>query len=260
MAPRYPYPQHWSDMSTDFKLLFGYHGSMMVLMVLGAVISARLQLKIVGVLVAAIGTVSLIARRKAGWRWRGVGIRGILDALLNFVLAGLFFLSVSTLAPPLNPMFLPWYLGGVGIVAFATLSALNVTTYSQSEFLDQCRDGKAANDTVDETAGEKEALWRRAVRAIYSVAFLGVWLAGVASFYLFGKSVKNGSAEPSGQNTVALMDHGNTVYVTQQAKDLIDTLQSAMSLGIPAIMAIGAFLHFVLHIEVLSTPVRKKNK
>jgi hypothetical protein len=49
------------------------------------------------------------------------------------------------------------------------------------------------------------------------------------------------------------------VYITAQAKQLIDVLQAASFTGIPAIMILGAVLHFGFGIRVLG-PKRNQQR
>jgi len=92
-------------------------------------------------------------------------------------------------------------LAGFGIGVFGILQSLKVVHGAEAEFVSNCM-------IVDQYGGEsapigestsfeesREASWKRAAKAMYAVIFLMVWIGGVASFYFFGMSFKNGSPE-----------------------------------------------------------------
>lgn len=53
------YPKNWKEMSVDMRLMFTYHGSMMVMMLAGGSLTMRQELAIAGT-IAALGV--LISR------------------------------------------------------------------------------------------------------------------------------------------------------------------------------------------------------
>lgn len=161
------------------------------------------------------------------------------------------FLGASIpLASPIGPQMLPWFIAGANLGLFNILGALHLVNQSKEEFLAQCVETADEEVTV---STPPEPAWRRILRGAYSVAFLVIWLAGVASFYFFGVGMRDGAPMPTATETEPLTDHGHTVFVTAQAKQLIDLLQTAMFAGIPAIMVAGAILHFVLKIPVFGS-------
>ncbi|MEQ1819421.1 MAG: hypothetical protein ABL871_12500 [Terricaulis sp.] len=242
-------------MSTDYKLMFAFHGCMMVLFLVGGALSVNVELAIAAALLGLATLVSILHRRQAGWRWRGVGIKEVLSALFGVVLVVLFLGATTPLASPTNPRMLPWFLAGAGIGLFGLLTSLKLVRFSQAEFLADCTDQQEREAIAD----EGEVGWRRLLHWIYSALFLGVWLIFVAFFYLFGREMRDGSPAPTATQTMPLTNHGETVYIAAQAKQLIDVLQAASFTGIPAIMVLGAVLHFGFGVRVLG-PKRNRER
>src|ERR1700682_5755339 len=66
------YPKQWKYMSLELKLLFVYHGCMMVLFLIGEAFSTRQELAFATVLLFLLISLSIRHRRSTGWRWQGV--------------------------------------------------------------------------------------------------------------------------------------------------------------------------------------------
>jgi hypothetical protein len=248
-----PYPRKWSEMSTDFKLMMGFHLCMMVLFVVGGAVGVFAELVIAGSLLGVAIVISVWRKLAAHWRWPGAGLKEIAGAILTALLMGVFAFAATPLASPNSPVMLPWLLAIAGIGIFSTASALRLVTLSEQEFLAQCGEPTAAIE------GEPpEAKWRSIVRTAYTVAFMAVWLAGVASFYFFGVGMRDGTPAPTATNTEPLTNHGHTVYVSLADKQLIDALQISMFVGIPAIMLVGAILHFGLKVPLFGLPTSQR--
>jgi hypothetical protein len=196
-----------------------------------------------------------IYRQAKHWRWPGVKPLNVLYAAGSIVLIFFFLYSASPLFPVHDNHFLPWYLGGLGIGIFGILQTLKVVDASQVEFVSHCM-------VIDQYGRELEPAaatappqitgpaWKRTAKVVYSVVFILVWVAGVASFYFSGTAFKNGSPQPTATQTQPLTDHGKTVYVTPAEKQRLDELQLAMWIGIPFILVGGAVLHFLLGVKV----------
>lgn len=241
-------------MSTDFKLMMGFHLCMMVLFIVGGAVGVAAELSIAAAALAIVIVISAWRKRTAGWRWPGVSIKDIAWALVTVVLMCLFAFAATPLASPSSPVLLPWYLAIAGIGVFNTATALRLATLSEAEFLTQC--GESGPAPKSEQPHEER--WRGIVRHTYSVVFLVVWLVGVASFYFFGVGMRDGAPSPTPSHTEPLTNHGHTVYVSVAEKDLIDLLQTSMFVGIPVILVAGAVLHFVLKIPVFGFGATKK--
>lgn len=248
------YPQKWSEMSTDLKLMMGFHLSMMVLSVTGAAVGVVAKLAIAGSLLTGAIVISVRRKLTARWRWPGVALKEIAVALVTVALVGGFAFAATPLASPNSPVMLPWFLAVAGIGIFWTANALRFVTLSEADFLAQCGEAPAVPESAP-----AEARWRGFARSAYTVAFIAVWLVGVASFYLFGVGMRDGTAAPTMTNTAPLTNHGDTVYVTAAAKHLIEVLQTSMFVGTPVVLIVGAILHFVLKIPVFGLSGIKRN-
>lgn len=240
-------------MSVDFRLMFVYHGSMMVMMIAGGVLSLQQEICITTVLVAVLVSISLRYRASLGWQWPGANGRDLLSAIGTAILIAFFLFSATPLFP-VSSHVLPWYLGAAGIGTFGILSSLKVVSGTEADFLLHC--------TVIDQYGQQiprfselpkpkivEAGWKKIARGVYLGAFLLLWIAGVLSFYTFGASFKNGSPLPTATQTEPLLNHGKTVYVTPAEKQRIDRLQMSSWLFIPLILC-GLILHFIMGVKL----------
>lgn len=254
-APNVNYPKKWKDYSFDFQLMFVYHGCMMVLFIAGSAFSVKQELLATGLLVVILFSLSLRQRRNMNWRWPGVHAKGLLSAVGILVAAAFFDFAAIPLAPPSDPRFLPWHMAGMGIAAFGLLSALRVVQLSKSDFLKECDVTGTANFQPKLVAEEipsapTDPLWKRVTRAIYTVFFLLVWIDGVASFYYFGIAFRDGSPRPTPTQTEPLNNHGQIMYIPHSQKVLIDSVQTAMFIGIPSVIAVGLTLHFFAGVKL----------
>ena len=153
------------NMSFDFKLMFVYHIAMMVLFVTRPIDSAYGQILLAVVLGVLLTVASAIHKVKHNWSWPGIKITSIPSVILSLLFLYMFF-SFTAYAMNPNipipevqfnnlptlaieawpiivqaisiPVFTPWYLAGIGIVAFNVLSSLNFATQKKSEFESQC--------------------------------------------------------------------------------------------------------------------------
>ncbi|MBY0567447.1 MAG: hypothetical protein K2P70_09055 [Hyphomonadaceae bacterium] len=242
-------------MSTDFKLMMGFHGGMMILMIIGGGLGVAAELVIAGALMSIAIVISALRKRAAHWRWPGIGIKEIANASFMAAATALFAFALTPLASPTSPDMLPWFLAIAGIGVFNTANALKLVTLSEEEFLTQCGEPPAPASPLETKPSEDG--WKRTLRTAYGVVFMLVWIAGVASFYFFGVGMRDGSSSPTATHTEPLTNHGHTVYVSLADKQLIDALQLSMFVGIPAVMLAGAILHFGLKVPVFGVRAKR---
>ena len=255
-SPQTDYPKQWKEYSFDFKLMFGYHGCMMAMFMLGGFLSIKQELLIASVVASTLVSLSLRNRQENNWHWSGAGTKRVLAAVGIAVVASLFDFAALPSAPLSEPRVLPWHLAGLGIAVFGILGALNIVQLSQAEFIKECKATTGANSQNGPNAavplGPIDPLWKRVVRGAYYSVFFAVWLSAVSSFYFFGVGVRDGSPAPTVTKTETLQNHGRVVYVSKQDKALIDSLQSAMQVGIPSVLLGGLFLNFVVGVKIFS--------
>jgi hypothetical protein len=248
------YPRKWREMSFDYKLMFVYHGCMMLLFATGGFFTTRQELMFVAVLVASLTTLSLRHRSQVGWRWQGVSNKQIFLALGGVVLVVVFLYAATPLFPPRNSQALPWYLAGLGIGLFNLLSAANLTRASEAQFLADCHEPVLSPETAPPIAPDHsspaEPSWHRPIRAVYSVLFFAAWLSFVIFFYTDGVAIRDGSSTPTPTRIDFITEHGRDVYITPAQKLLHDRLQTASMLGIPLVLLSGAILHFLVGIKL----------
>jgi hypothetical protein len=254
------YPKNWKEMSLDMRLMFGYHISMMVMMVAGGSLTVRQELTIASTIAVLILLVSRHQRQKKHWRWPGIKPVNVLYALGGIFFISIFLYSVTPLAPPSNGHIVPWYLGGLGIGMFSILQSLKVVYASEAEFASDCmiidqygRELEPAH--VPSPAQLSEPNWKRITKVTYTTVFMLVWVCGVASFYFFGTAFKNGSPESTATRIEPLEDHGKTVYVTPDDKRLVHALQLISGVGFPVVLISGVILHFLVGVKLFpNTP------
>lgn len=254
------YPRNWKEMSLDMKLMFGYHISMMVMMVAGGSLTVRQELTIAATIAALILLVSRYHREKAHWRWPGIKPANVLYALGNIFFISIFLYSATPLAPPNNGHIVPWYLAGLGIGLFGILQSLKVAYASEAEFASDCMIIDQYGRELEPARAPASALlsepnWKRVTKVTYSAVFMLLWVCGVASFYFFGTAFKNGSPEPTITQTEPLKDHGKTVYVTPTDKRRVHALQLLSGVGFPVLIVSAAILHFLVGVKLFpNTP------
>lgn len=247
-------PKTWKDMSVDFRLFFVFHGSMMVLMMMGGELSLRQEIFIVAALVAILVFIAMKHRTRSNWHWPGIGGKDVLFAIGIAVTVTFFLFAATPIFSPLNARMLPWYLAGANIGMFSILGALKLVYGSEVDFLLHCT---AVNQygqefpLLSEIPKPKliEAAWKKVARGIYFVAFLLVWIAGVVSFYLTGLALKSGSPVPTATQTEPLANHGKTMYITPAEKQRIDRLQMVSWMAIPVVLS-GLALHFLAGVKL----------
>jgi hypothetical protein len=213
----------------------------------GRRISIQGQLILTSILVLVLVVALIASKVRSEWRWAGVSSKNVLGALAAVIFGAVFLYAATPLFPPTNPAALPWYLAGGGIVAFGVLSSLR--------FVDLAKRNEGSTLEDDTVPRAKSPPWQKAIRTAYFVVFLLVWLASVGFFYSFGISYKAGSPTPTATQAEPLENHGQTVFVTKEEKKRVDLLSYAMSIGIPAVLLGGAFLHFIVGVALFpNTP------
>jgi|GEM_PF-1636163 len=249
------YPKKWKEMSLDFKLMFVYHGSMMVLFIAGQDLSVRQEITLTGILAVVLVAISLRHRRVMNWRWPSVRPRNVLWASFGAVAIAFFLFSATPLFPPSDHHALPWYFAGLGIGVFGILTSLRVVNTSEADFLLNCwiidqygREIERASDLPQPTDSEPD--WMRMVRGIYTVMFMLVWTFGVTSFFFFGNAFRHGSPMPTATQAEPLTDHDKTVFVTRTEKRRIDYFQLASEIGVPLVVVGGVILHFLVGVKL----------
>ena len=243
-------------MSLDFRLMFVYHGSMMLMMLVGQGLrSIRPEILFTLALVAVLASISLRHRSSTHWHWPGIGTKNILAAVGTAALIAFFLGGAMPLFPPSKPQALPWYLAGAGIGMFGILSALKLVYSSEAEFLLYC-------STVDQYGQEMpraselpqpkivEVTWKKVVRVAHTTVFFLIWIIGVSSFYFYGVAFKAGSPTPTATRTEPLTDHGKTVYITPAEQKRIHLTGWVSGVGIGVVVLSGLFLHFVMGVKI----------
>jgi hypothetical protein len=243
------YPKQWKDMSFEFKLMFVYHGCMMILFMTDGAFSLRQQLTMAGVLLLVLTSLSIRHRRLTDWRWQGAKPKNYVMAAGVVALMGVFLYAATPLFPPSNPRFLPWFLAGFGIGAFNVLRAVRLVYPSEAEFLADCREpgSQFEQPIVPEST---EPPWHRVIRGTYSTLFFFVWIGFVGFFYYSGAAFRDGSPVPTPTRPDAVTEHGRTVYVTHAQKVLSDKLELFAFIGIPSVIVGGLVLHFLVGVKL----------
>ena len=253
-SPRSGNPKHWKEYSLDLKLMFVYHGCMMVLFMTGDYPTVRIELLITGLLAAVLISLSLRNRMEKNWQWPGVGVKEVVIVISGIAAAAFFDYAAVPSAPPSNPRFLPWHLAGLGIAAFGVLAGLKVIQPSETDFLKLCEPGGLGPlnriDSQQVPAPPTDPFWKRCIRGVYYVAFIFIWISFVLSFYFSGIGMRDGSPKPDVKHTDPLFNHGQVVFIPHSQKLLIDALDRVYWIGIPAILFSGIALNFFGGIKI----------
>lgn len=195
----------------------------------------------------------------------------MLYTVVGIFLIAIFLYSATPLFPPNDSHSVPWYLAGLGIGLFGVLQSLKIVCTSEAEFASNCTTIDQYGREIKPSPGPSpvqlwEPNWKRVTKFVYTVVFVLLWICGVASFYFFGTTFKNGSPEPTTTHTEPLEDHGRTVYVTPTEKQRLHVLQLVSWVGFPVVLLAGAALHFLIGVKLFpNTPTlaeysnRRKN-
>jgi hypothetical protein len=249
--PKTQHPRQWKDMSRDFKSMFVYHSTMVVLFITGGAFSLKQEISVACVIVAVLVAISLRHRHDSGWHWRRPTAKNFLMVAGVIVFTPTFLYVASRLFSPLNPQFAPWFLAGGGIGLFQLLSVLQLVRTSEAEFHADCLE---VRDTAAPSTSSIaiDPVWKRAVRAFYYVVFMTVWLGGMTFFYVYGVATHRGSPVPTATQTELIVEHGSSIFVTREEKLRVDRWEMVMTVGIPSILASGFIIHFLLGIKLFN--------
>jgi hypothetical protein len=244
-------------MSLDFRLMYVYEGSVMVMFTTGAMLTERFEIGMAAIVTLVLVAISLTYRSKMNWHWPGASGKDFLKTLGEILLGAMVSVAASPQFPPRDHHFLPWYLFGYGALAFAALTSLHFATPSKEVFLKQCRSSDQAADfghgpDVIQAAEPFEEPWKKNVRAIFAAAFIFLWIAGFASFYVFGLVSKHGTHRPNMTNSAPIKVDGAILFVPENEKQLADELSDIVSVGIPVFLATGFLAHFFLEVKLVS--------
>jgi hypothetical protein len=243
----------WKELSVEFRMMFVYHGCMMVLFMTGDALTVKLELLIAIILIAIGAAVSFRRRREKNWHWRSPGVKGAAMAAGTVLLMAFFLYSATPMFSPTRPQFLPWYLAGFGIGLVNVLSALNLVKSSEAEFQAECGEppppSTSANGETQLTS--PPGRWKQVVRGAFTVYFFAVWITGVSSFYFSGKAFRGGSPTPTASHTEPMTEHGKTVYVSPAEKRLVDLSETGMMVGIPSVFVLAFVIHFLLGVKLV---------
>jgi len=232
------YPRRLSEMSLDYKLMFVYHISMMMLFAARRALSVEMELTFAAVLATGLSVLAIKHRRAAGWRWPGAGAREMVAALTTAALVGIFLFAATPIASTRDPVMLPWYLAGLGIGLFLILMKLRLVRMSQIDFEADCHGASSVGTSAANVATpDMEPAWKRRVRAGFSALFLLVWLDGMAFFYVHGNSRHEALTVRTGTHSEPLVKHGRIVYITPAQDQLRSVLGTVMMVGIPLMLA-----------------------
>ena len=244
------YPRKWSEMSLDFKLMFVWHGSMMILFATGGRFSIRQELTLAALLMAVLFSASMQHRRSKGWHWQPIESKQFVWAAGTLLLTGVFLYAGTPLFSPSNPSFLPWYLAGLGIGIINVLSSIGLVRQSESQFIADCQITDSQVPAVAPPSEPTDPAWQRFLRGAFHLAFLAIWLNFMVFVYLHSKAIRNGSPDPTATQTDPVTEHGGTVYVTHEEKVLDDRLLTISMIGIPSAIATAAILHFLVGVKL----------
>ena len=94
------------------------------------------------------------------------------------------------------------------------------------------------------------------IRRAFIVYFVIVWIIGMGAFASFSIVYGSGARRPGGTQTVAMTNHGQTVYVTPNQKFIADTLRTLMIGAIISVMLGALIIDRMLGVPLFSDPHR----
>jgi ABC-type Na+ efflux pump permease subunit len=193
---------------------------------------------------------SMRHRRKQGWHWRGTGMHEVFWALGACLVIAFVMEAAQPGRSPFNPRFFPWFAAAGFILVFAVLNGLGVVSQSEKEFQQHC--GPVPRARVSPPVRPRLRCWKRRVVNAYQIYFLLVWVVAVAFFWQFNAVSRHGSPIPTSTQMARLANHNSVVYVTLAQAHQIQWLSYSLTVGIPSLFVVGAFLHFVVGVRVFS--------
>jgi hypothetical protein len=105
------------------------------------------------------------------------------------------------------------------------LTALRLVRPSKSEFILDCQrtPSSQAQPTTARPEQPSDPAWQRFLRGAYTIGFLSIWLTFVVFFCFSGKHFRGGTPAPTATHTEPVTEHGHTVYVTREQRELKGT-------------------------------------
>ncbi len=199
--------------SFDFKLMMGYHISMMVLFPLGFFIPNHLVFIIAGALLVSLTIVSIIYKKNKGWNWVKPELKGVGMGLFS-VVAGIALIFVATNSfGGFNRLIAPWICAGVGITYFNLLTGLNLVDKTKEEFLTRLNN---TQNNQSEKSAKLEKFKR--LKIAFKLFFFISWFAGLYLFYSHNQYTSTYSKEKTELKTIEVESHGQTYYVNKDEK------------------------------------------
>jgi hypothetical protein len=240
-------PQRWHDMSFDMKCMFIFHGSMMVLMLLGAAAGVPLWLPIclTVMLFLSLTLLSLLNRRRSGWIRPGmppeamVRLRG--TVLVGFVIAGVLTAGLW----PVSSATFPWLSALFGIVVWNSLSQVGWVVASRARFESQCQrleimecQPTAASEN-QQAADRPVPIWKQALAALALLYVLWVFFGFLVYFSFSVWVFRHGEESPTPTHKEPYVEHGQTVYITPVQERIICCLAPSGYVGIPSLVLLS---------------------
>ncbi len=236
-------------MSFDFKLMFVFHGCMMILFIIGGAFSVRQELEFTGALLVVLTSLSI---RTAEYQTGTGTAQNPKDVLMAAGIGALICVFLYVATPqfsPLSSRFLPRYLAGFGIGAFNVMQQLRLVFPFQSSVSGRLREAHG-QPRVPPPPPPVDPQWQRMIRATYHLLFFVIWLGFLAFFYYSGTSFRDGSQIPTANQPDAVTERGKTVYITHEQKILCDKLERFTFVGIPSIILGGLIIHSLARVKL----------
>lgn len=247
----------FAEMSLDARLAYGFHVCMFLFFVGGGQWlsdttspSRAIQMQIGGALLLAgmCIAISMVNRHAFGWRWPGASAQDAGQAALSGALLAAFLFAATPMFPPTTPGVLAWYLAGAAFGLWTILLALKVVAYDQATFEAVC----LGETTAQDPWAASLPAWQRWTRRGYAALFILAWLLLLYWFYSLGLALHDGAKTPDVTHTHMMSGNGLTVYLTTAEMQRLDGVKWAALMGLPAVGAIGAFLHHVVGVPILT--------
>jgi hypothetical protein len=258
-APQTRFPMRWSEFSSDYKLFYIWEVSLFALFFLNTTgipnaLPVSLYVAALFGWFAILLVAAIAQRRRANWHWPGLTLKGSLLALLVTAGMAIFLYVLDQGLLPLNRLGATMFLFALSIGVFNVLHSLRVVHLSDADFQRDCADSNVPIDSTleNEELEPNDPTWKRVVRGIYVVAFVLIWLEGMAFFYVHERYVREGSPRPTPTQTESVNEHGTLVYLTHDEMQINNILSTVMMIGIPAIMLSGFLLHFIAGVRMFS--------
>src|SRR5579859_3950572 len=114
MSERSANPTRFAEMSLDYRLFFGFHVCMMVIIVAHLAFGVGIVGEVIMACCAIVfGFAKSVAnRRRLGWKWPGAKLADAFGALVASALILFFIGAALPGTSPLNPNLFPWCAAG----------------------------------------------------------------------------------------------------------------------------------------------------